>query len=68
MTKKTTQSNQLSITLTKSISGRLPAHIATVKGLGLSKIRQTVVLEDTDCIRGMIKKVYYLLAVKEIAS
>ena len=39
--------------------------VIIVSGLGLKKIRQTVVLDDTPCIRGMINKVSYLLSVEE---
>ncbi len=53
----------VSVTLTKSFHGRLPSHRATVTGLGLKRINQTVVLEDTACVRGMINKVSYLLRV-----
>lgn len=65
MTKKQPkQSAQLMITLIKSGAGRLPKHRATLKGLGLKKIQQTVVLEDTACIRGMINQIAYLLKVE----
>lgn len=56
--------NTVTVTLLKSACGRLPKHRATVKGLGLKKIRQTVVLEDTPSVRGMINKVDYLLKVE----
>ena len=56
---------RIKITLIKSISGRLPKHTATVRGLGLSRIRQTVELQDTPSIRGMVNKVRYLLQVEE---
>jgi len=36
-----------------------------VRGLGLRRIRQSVEVEDTRCIRGMINKVSYLLDVEE---
>jgi len=54
----------LKITLIKSGSGRLPVHRATLVGLGLRRQRQTVELEDTACIRGMINRVSYLLSVE----
>ena len=57
--------NRLSVKLVKSAIGRLPSHKATVTGLGLKKINQIVILEDTPSIRGMINKVSYLLEVKE---
>jgi len=63
-TSKTTKS-KLSITLIKSGSGRLPAHKATLVGLGLKKIRSTVVLDDTPCVRGMINKISYMLEVEQ---
>jgi len=54
---------KLSVTLIKSPIGRQPSHRATVLGLGLKRIRQTVELEDTPSVRGMINKVYYLVSV-----
>ena len=54
----------LSVTLIKSYYGRLPAHRATVNGLGLKRINHTVELQDTPEIRGMINKVSYLLKVE----
>ena len=57
---------KLSVTLTKSLIGRKKDHIATVNALGLRKIGKTVEKEDTPQIRGMIKKVDYLLKVEEI--
>ena len=59
-TKKVT----LSVTLIKSFYGRLPAHRATVTGLGLKRINHTVELQDTPEVRGMINKVSYLLKVE----
>lgn len=54
----------LKITLIKSGAGRLPQHRATLLGLGLRRLRQTVVLEDTPCTRGMVNLVSYLLHVE----
>ena len=54
----------LSVTLIKSYYGRLPEHRATVNGLGLKRINHTVELQDTPAVRGMIKKVSYLLKVE----
>ncbi|WP_142416451.1 50S ribosomal protein L30 [Bartonella massiliensis] len=36
---------------------------ATLKGLGLNKIRRRRVLEDTLCVRGMIAQVRHLVRV-----
>ena len=57
-------SDLLSVTLIKSFYGRLPAHRATVSGLGLKRINHTVELQDTPEVRGMINKVSYLLKVE----
>ena len=54
----------LSVTLIKSYYGRLPAHRATVNGLGLKRINHKVELQDTPEVRGMINKVSYLLKVE----
>lgn len=51
----------IKVTLTRSLIGTKKSHRATVKGLGLRKLHHTVELEDTDCVRGMINKVSYLL-------
>jgi len=57
--------SKLKITLTKSVIGRKQDQIATVKALGLKKIRDVVEHEDTPQIRGMINKVVHLLSVEE---
>ena len=57
--------NNLKVTLIKSRSGRKPSHAATLTGLGLRRINQSVVLEDTAAIRGMINQVFYLVKVEE---
>ena len=56
---------KLKVTLDKSRFGRLKNHRACVAGLGLRKIRQTVVVLDTPENRGMIDKVSYLVSVEE---
>lgn len=60
-----TKQKKVAVTLTKSRFGRLPKHKATLIGLGLSRINQTVVLEDTPSVRGMINRVSYLLKVEQ---
>jgi large subunit ribosomal protein L30 len=56
---------QVKVTLVKSVIAAQPRHKECVKGLGLRKIRHSVVLQDTPCVRGMIKKVQHLLLVEE---
>ncbi|WP_085300446.1 50S ribosomal protein L30 [Cognaticolwellia mytili] len=53
------------ITQLKSSIGRLPKHRATLKGLGLRRIRHTVELEDTPAVRGMINQVSYMIKVED---
>lgn len=47
----------------KSTAGRLKAHQACVRGLGLRRINHVVEVEDTPSVRGMINKVNYLVEV-----
>jgi len=56
---------RLKVTLVRSVIGRLRAHQACVRGLGLRRIGHSTVVNDTPAIRGMITKVSYLLAVEE---
>lgn len=57
---------KIRIKLKKSLIGRKKDQIATVNALGLKKIGKTVEHEATPQIRGMIRKVDYLLEVEEI--
>ena len=52
---------KLRVTLVKSIINCSEKHRATVRGLGLRRIRQTVELKDTPEVRGMINRVFYLV-------
>ena len=54
----------IKVTLVKSVIGRIEAHRATVKGLGLRRMHHTVELQETPAIRGMINAVGYLLKVE----
>ncbi|MEK9675299.1 MAG: 50S ribosomal protein L30 [Chloroflexota bacterium] len=56
---------KLRITQTRSAIGTKPVQRATLKALGLRKIRHEVEQEDTPAIRGMIKKVVHLISVEE---
>lgn len=49
------------VTLVKSPIGTKADHRATLLGLGLKKLNQGRVLEDTPAVRGMITKVAYLV-------
>ena len=56
---------RLEITLKKSPIGRTPNQRATVEALGLRRIGQKVVKEETPTIRGMIRTVSHLVSVEE---
>lgn len=63
---KASAKKMLAVTLVKSLSKRIPNHLANANGLGLKHIRQTVRLQDTPEIRGMINKISYLVTVEEV--
>ncbi|TSA50791.1 MAG: 50S ribosomal protein L30 [Nitrosomonadales bacterium] len=52
------------VTQIKSVIGRIQSHRDCVRGLGLRRIRQSVEVQDTPAVRGMINKVSYLLKVE----
>ncbi len=52
---------KIKVTLVKSVIGTKQDHRATVRGLGLRRINSTAELQDTPAVRGMIKKVAYLV-------
>jgi large subunit ribosomal protein L30 len=53
------------VTLKRSPIGEKPKTRATVEGLGLHRIHQTVERPDTPSLRGMIDKVKHLVEVEE---
>lgn len=53
----------VTVKLVRSPIGTRSDHRATVLGLGLKKVNQTRVLEDTPAVRGMITKVQYLVQI-----
>jgi len=62
---KKSQSKALKITLLKSTIGFNKTQAATVRGMGLRRIRHSVELPDTPETRGMILKVRHLVSVSE---
>jgi large subunit ribosomal protein L30 len=58
-------STRLEITQVKSGISTPPDHRGTLRALGLKRMHQTVIHEDTPVVRGMIHKVAYLLEVRE---
>jgi large subunit ribosomal protein L30 len=61
-------SRKLRITLTRSLIGLHPKHAATLRALGLRKIRVTVEREDTPTVRGMLAQVPYAVRVEPEGS
>jgi len=58
--------SKLKITQLKSLIGRKKNHRLSIKGLGLRKIGDTKVVEDTPSTRGMINQVDYMVKVEEV--
>jgi large subunit ribosomal protein L30 len=59
---------KLKITLVKSMAGRPEKHRQVLRGMGLTKLNKTVELEDTQAIRGMLRKVIHMVRAEEIDS
>jgi large subunit ribosomal protein L30 len=57
---------QLKVTLVRSLHGRLAAHRACARGLGLRRIHHSVTVEDTPCTRGMINRISYMVKCEEL--
>ncbi len=57
---------QLKITYVKSGIGYSKDQRTTVRSLGLRKLHQSVVHQDTPVIRGMVFKVKHLVKVEEL--
>ncbi len=51
----------IKVTLVRSLIGRLEAHKACARGLGLRKINQSVEVINTPENRGMVNKISYLV-------
>jgi len=65
MTAKKEAVKEVRLTLVRSIFGRLENHRACVRGLGLTRMHQTVQVKATPEIMGMVNKVAFMLKVEE---
>ena len=65
MAKKKVESKKLQVTLVKSPIGNPEPQKRTVKALGLRRLHQTVIHDDTPALRGMLDKVRHLVVVVE---
>lgn len=59
---------KIRVKLVRSAIGRIESQKKTLKALGLRKLNQVVVKEDTPSIRGMINKVSHLIEVEEVSD
>ena len=58
----------LNITQTKGLIGTNKNQRAAVRSLGLKRIGQEVVLQDTPAVRGQVNVVRHLVQVEEVAG
>jgi large subunit ribosomal protein L30 len=56
----------LKVTQVRSVIGSKQGHKRTVRALGLKRIRDSRVHQDTPQIRGMVHKVQHLVQVEEV--
>ena len=56
----------LKVTQVRSVVGSKQGHKRTVRALGLKRIRDSRVHEDTPQIRGMVHKVQHLVETEEV--
>ena len=52
---------KIKVTQRKSVIGRPQRQRDTLRGLGLRKLNQSRILDDTPAVRGMINKVSHLI-------
>lgn len=57
---------KLRVTLVKSPISHNPTNRATVRALGLHRIGDTIEIDDTPALRGMVRAVRFLLVTEEI--
>ncbi len=58
--------SKLKLTQRRSVIGRPRDQKATIRRLGLHRIRDSVVKDDRPDIRGMIEKVRHLVTIEEV--
>lgn len=59
---------KLRVTLVKSPISHNPANRATVKALGLHRIGETIEIDDTPQLRGMVRAVRFLVETQELGE
>jgi large subunit ribosomal protein L30 len=63
--KKNTEKKTVTVRQVRSAARRPESQAATLRGLGLGKIRRERTLEDTPSVRGMIKSIQHLVEIVE---
>jgi large subunit ribosomal protein L30 len=66
MADQTKETKKLRITYVKSAIGYSVSHKATIRALGLRRLNQSVVQDDTPTVRGMLAKVAHLVRYEEV--
>lgn len=61
----TGKGQRIRVTQVKSAIGYDRRQRSTLRGLGIRRMHQTVEIEDTPAVRGMIRKITHLLKVEE---
>jgi len=59
---------KLRVTLVKSPISHNPTNRATVRALGLRRIGDSVEIDDTPALRGMVRAVRFLVSTEELAE
>jgi large subunit ribosomal protein L30 len=65
MSPSTKSDASIRVTQTRSRNGADKAQLATLRSLGLRRIRHTVEVVDTEQTRGMLHRVRHLISVEE---
>jgi large subunit ribosomal protein L30 len=65
MERKTTPKETIAITLVRSPIGTPRSHRIMLRGLGLRRLRHTVIRPNTPQVKGLVHKLAYLLEVRE---
>ena len=58
------EQQKIAVRLVRSMIGRPEKHRAVLRGMGLKRMQQVVMLPDTPQTRGMISKVSHLVRVE----
>lgn len=61
-------STHLKVTQVRSVIGRPEKQRKIIKGLGLRRMKHSVVVDNTPSFRGMVKKVLHLVTVEEVSQ